>query len=403
MGWVRRKSRVKKAVVPLVLIFSLAAALVLPQTGQANSELDRINRELAKLRQEKAQAEQRARQAENRIQQYERIISQEKQEIRKLLEKIEETTKKMTALEKDIQTKEAEKAEAEEQLRQAIERVEARDKLLQARLRLMYTNGAVTYLDVLLHATSFSDFLDRLNFLKALVGQDKQILEANRRDQQLKEEQTEKIKRLLVQLTANYNAMEKLKNELMAQEKQKEVYIASLNEKIEAEEQITEEEEQLVLSIASKESKLLAQKRKLVTYYQGGKLKYPLPDIYRISSGYGYRIDPITGKKGAFHNGIDFAAPGGTDVLAAESGTVILAGWHGGFGNTVIIDHGNGLWTLYAHMRNNSISVKVNDTVKQGQKIGEVGTTGRSTGNHLHFTVYLNEQSVNPAQYLNLQ
>ncbi len=114
-------------------------------------------------------------------------------------------------------------------------------------------------------------------------------------------------------------------------------------------------------------------------------------------SGYGSRIDPFTGRS-AFHQGIDFSAPTGTDIRAAAGGVVITSEWHPGFGNLVEIDHGNDLITRYAH--SSKIWVKAGDLVKRGQKIAEVGSTGRSTGAHLHFEVLVNGEAQNPMKFL---
>lgn len=117
----------------------------------------------------------------------------------------------------------------------------------------------------------------------------------------------------------------------------------------------------------------------------------------RISSGYGLRIHPIYGTK-QFHSGTDIAANNGTPVLAAAGGKVVRAGWISGFGKTIVLDHGNGITTLYAH--NSQLLVKVGEMVRVGQEISKVGTTGTSTGPHLHFGVMLNEETVNPMRYL---
>ncbi len=119
-----------------------------------------------------------------------------------------------------------------------------------------------------------------------------------------------------------------------------------------------------------------------------------------MTSPFGTRVDPLTGAPGAFHSGLDFGAPEGTAILAAESGTVIVAGWTNGFGNTVIIEHDNSTWTLYGHIRNGGLAVQKGDTVRRGQKVAEVGSTGRSTGNHLHFEVRKNGMAVDPTAYL---
>jgi len=125
---------------------------------------------------------------------------------------------------------------------------------------------------------------------------------------------------------------------------------------------------------------------------------WPVPGRYRISSYFGWRPRPI-GTGNEHHHGIDIPAPARTPIVAAESGTVILSQWHGGFGNTVIISHGGGLTTLYAHNTQNL--VRVGDTVTRGQQIALVGTTGHSTGNHLHFEVRQDGTPVNPLPFLN--
>lgn len=129
-----------------------------------------------------------------------------------------------------------------------------------------------------------------------------------------------------------------------------------------------------------------------------GAFAWPLPDHTYISSGYGSRTDPITGEPGAFHTGLDIPAPTGTPVLASADGTIIFSGVNGGYGNCVIIQHSNGIQTLYGH--NSELKVKKGDKVIQGQIIAKVGQTGRATGPHCHFEFRVNGQHVNPAQYL---
>lgn len=122
----------------------------------------------------------------------------------------------------------------------------------------------------------------------------------------------------------------------------------------------------------------------------------PVPEGF-VGSGYGMRVDPFTGQM-AMHAGLDFAAPAGTPIFAAAGGVVVNAGSHPEFGNMVEIDHGNHLTTLYAHARR--LFVKTGDIVREGQKVAEVGTTGRSTGPHLHFEVHVNGVAQNPTRFL---
>ena len=128
----------------------------------------------------------------------------------------------------------------------------------------------------------------------------------------------------------------------------------------------------------------------------GGWL-YPLPYQCQVTDSYGYRIHPLT-KKYSWHNGVDFGAAAGTAILAAKSGTVTTAAYSGAWGYYVVINHGDGYSTLYAHQP--SLSVSVGDYVTQGQTIGYVGSTGYSTGPHLHFTIYYNGSDVNPFNYI---
>lgn len=133
------------------------------------------------------------------------------------------------------------------------------------------------------------------------------------------------------------------------------------------------------------------------TVYRGGKVNYGVVNGKRISSLYGYRIHPITGKR-LFHDGLDIAANHGNAVYAYTDGLVVQAGWNGGYGISILIDHGNGLKTRYAHL--SRLNVRVGQKVQTGQKIGAVGSTGNSTGPHLHFEVIKNGKTQNPLNYL---
>lgn len=128
-----------------------------------------------------------------------------------------------------------------------------------------------------------------------------------------------------------------------------------------------------------------------------GTGRFVFPANARISSGFGNRVHPILGYS-RFHGGVDFAAPQGTAIYAADSGQVIFSGWYGGYGQTVIVDHGGGLTTLYAHA--SRLLVREGQSVRQGQSIAAVGSTGLSTGPHLHFEVRRNGNPVNPMGYL---
>ncbi|MBE0475592.1 MAG: M23 family metallopeptidase [Coriobacteriia bacterium] len=135
-----------------------------------------------------------------------------------------------------------------------------------------------------------------------------------------------------------------------------------------------------------------------------GVMAWPVPGFYRVSSPYGYRIHPIFGTR-KLHTGIDVGRDGGRSIdgaaiVASGDGEVIYAGYRGGYGNTVMVDHGNGVVTLYAHQRSGGIRVGVGQRVSKGDTIGTVGSTGYSTGPHLHFEVRVNGAPVDPMPYL---
>ncbi len=387
---------------PLILVLTVAVTYTLPDRGQARSELQQVNAELDATRAELARAKQKAEDAKNAIVEYESEKQLVKAELEQLQAEIDAAGAEKSRIQKEIMTSEIELDIAEEEKAQAEERIHLRDEKLQSRLRLMYTNGSVSYLEVLFSSTSFSDFLDRYQSLQSLVDQDKQMLEANRHDLALIMEKEQEIKTLLAQQTDDFNRMAELETILITKEKEREVQIASLNANIEHEHAVTEEMAEAAVELANRQAELLVKQKNLQNFSSGGELAYPFERWYPITSNYGGRVDPITGRKGASHYGIDFGAPSGTNIVATHKGTVMIAGWVNGYGYTVVLDDGDGIRTWYCHMTTGSIQVSVGEVVDVGEVVGQVGSTGRSTGPHLHLGVQKNGNWVDPANYLAL-
>ncbi|UKS26168.1 peptidoglycan DD-metalloendopeptidase family protein [Paenibacillus sp. HWE-109] len=393
-----------KKILPLVLTLGIAASLAVPYAGYAASTTEKIDQQLTQLKKQKAEAQQKASDAQNQITKVQTEKDQTTKDMNTLLNQVNEASKKLTNLNEQIDQVSDNLELNAKQLDEAVARVESRDSMLKSRVRLMYMNGFVSYMDVLLSATSFNDFLNRIEALKSIVNQDKEILESNKKDKEtvtLKKEETEKQLEQVKILYANADA---LRDELQAKEKAKEVKIASLSKQEKVLEDISEESDKQITQIAKQEADLQEKKRaaskaKSPFTYTGGKLGYPLAAQAPLTSDFVDRINPVTGKAES-HKGIDLGAPKGTGILAAENGSVIYASWMNGYGNCIIVNHGNGLWTLYGHIMNDGIYVKVGDVVKRGQKIAGVGSTGQSTGNHLHFEVRLNEVPRDPKPYL---
>jgi murein DD-endopeptidase MepM/ murein hydrolase activator NlpD len=289
---------------------------------------------------------------------------------------------------------------------------------------------------VLLTSTSFSDFLTRADSLKTIVDQDQHLLDEHKKDKQLVVDKKAELDVQYAEAKSLYAQKKQRKSQLNEKEQEKQVLLASYDAKIEESEELTQEQEDVLMQIASKRSALLQEKNKLreqqaaaaakakaaaaaraaaaakaptkvssnsssATSYSSGNGIFGMPvSGARVSSGFGPRIHPITGEVGKLHAGVDFAVAQGTSVHAASGGIVIMAEWYSGYGYTVIVDHGGGLWTLYGHLREGGFKVSKGDTVSRGDIIAESGNTGNSTGPHLHFEVRDNGTAVNPFNYL---
>ncbi|MGD9678670.1 MAG: murein hydrolase activator EnvC [Vulcanibacillus sp.] len=388
----------------ILIIFALVFSfLVPPFEVSAESEWDKLDREIQELQKQKEEAAR----ASNALKQEISKVQTDKKTIEKDLVKInaeiKEAENKLFALEKELADVTNQAKAAADELEEAVKRVDERDALLKSRVRLMYKNGSVDYIEVLLSSTSFTDFLQRFSALKKIVESDKNILTANINDKNIIEEKKNEIDTYLVSLEELFTETEELKASLRVSEEKRMFEMASLDDKEEQLKEANLEEERIISELALAQSKKINEKSLLE--FAGGKFTWPVPESRRITSDYGLRIDPFTGAR-VGHTGIDIGhAPNksslyGADIVAAADGVVIVASYVNGYGNTVMIDHGSGLWTLYAHIRNGGIKVKVGEAVVKGEKIAEVGTTGRSTGPHLHFEVRLNNVPVNPWNYL---
>jgi murein DD-endopeptidase MepM/ murein hydrolase activator NlpD len=387
----------KKILLPL-LVLALVFSINTPPVQVEASKLDELNKKLKQLEAQAIQSEKTKKNAESEIKSINSETKVVEKEINELNSQIENTKKEIALKEQEIEKTKTDLQQTAQALDEAEQRVADRDSLLRSRVRLMYTSGSVSYLDVLFNSTSFADFLDRYRALSQIVDQDKHILEADIEDKNLIAANKAKIEVDVANLEVAYQELEDTKNSLIVKEKDKEVRIAQLQSRKEHLEEITEDEEKALTDFLKEKSKVTAEINKLKAEKHAGKYMYPLPKDFKVTSKFGYRIHPITKKK-KLHTGTDFGAPTGTEVLAAGSGIVITAKFWGGYGNAVVIDHLNGQWTLYAHM--SKILVKENDKVKMGETIGKVGNTGSSTGPHLHYEVRVDSVAVDAMKYTN--
>lgn len=366
--------------------FSLVAVRPVPARADVMDDLqklqqqqEQLNRDLNALKQQKTRTQAEYNKVQN--------------EIKKKQAQLAQLQKDLAYLESQFQQTSIDVAAAEEDLADAEARLNLRQNLLETRLRTMYEEGTVSYLEVLLSAKDFGDFLSRFELLKDIVAQDAELMKqvkAEREEVAAKkaalEEKKAQIARLKDQTASQRATVAQVTTDLQTKKGQLAVNLRELEKQ---EDQLIERSNQLTDQISAIQAKLGTKRT--------GKLSMIWPVVAPITSQFGNRYHPVL-KKYKMHTGLDLGAKMSTPIKAAESGTVIMAQWDSGYGNMTVIDHGDGISTLYGHQ--SKLAVKVGDKVARGQVIGYVGSTGISTGPHLHFEVRVNGQVKNPLNYL---
>ena len=307
-------------------------------------------------------------------------------------------------------------ADKEQEVLNAQEREQEQLVRYRARVRAMEENGTLNYLAMILKSNNLGEMLTAMDDVEEIMTRDKKLeddyIHARENTEELKAEyesyreevngkqdalrlEQEKLQaeideasELLLGLKADYDDRQAEIAEIAAQEDATNMAISVLVAKLEAERAAAAAAAAYTGSDGAPDSGAAA--------YSTGSFIFPVASYTYISSRFGERIHPITGEL-KNHNGMDIASNMGTTVYAADGGRVVLAEWYGGYGNCIMIEHGNGYKTLYGHL--SVISVKNGQTVNQGDAIGQVGSTGNSTGPHLHFEVYLNGGRIDPEQF----
>ena len=274
--------------------------------------------------------------------------------------------------------------------------LQEKTELLNNRIAEIYKTNNRSFLDVILEAEDFIDFVTRFKLMNLLLKQDIELI------QEIKDKKTEllNLNKNMLELKEDQESEKRRIEEmvLLSEEKNREIEDI-YNEKLDLFSQAKANKDALIAmenQLSAKEAEITSI---LQTYDYGvapaGKLFWPTNG--KISSGFGYRTSKTTGRT-RFHQGIDIYAPLGTPVIAADAGQVLKAEYHGGYGLAILVYHGGGVATYYAHL--SGINVSVGQYVQAGQIIGQVGNTGFSTGYHLHFEVRIKGEAKNPMDYL---
>lgn len=388
-----------------ILIILCAALVMVPATVYASAVKDKLD-----------DAKQKEKELQQRLKAVQASIEQIKQDITTAQEYIQQLDDQMTALTDDIiatndkiDKKNDEIQITTKNLENAQKREEEQYEAMKLRIKYMYENSSESFMDVLFSASSISELLNRAEYVSKVTKYDREKL-----DEFI--EIKESIDAFKTQLETEEAELEDYKADLECQQEGVEILLEAKNEevdKLEADKKayaLTKEEiDKDLASLDNTISLLTAQynaeqlakanaKASQTALYSKSLLVWPLPGHFMISSHFsGNRLDPVTQSYYAAHKGTDIPAPTGTPVIAAAAGLVTAAGYSSSMGNYVVIAHGDGITTRYYH--NSSLAVSAGQAVAGGQVISYVGSTGQSTGPHLHFEVRVNEVAVDAMQF----
>lgn len=366
--------------------------------GRADEEkIKRIERDIQQMQKQSKALQRQQEQTQAQLREVNRRERITVSEINRLSQAIDRTENKLEQVRGELARAEARLAAVTAELERAERQLAQRTELLHRRVRAIYEHGTLVYLDVLMAAGSFNDFLTRFDNLQRVVAGDVRLFYDVRAWRARVSEQKAAQERERARVMAVMEQVEETKAHLERQKDEREqLYRDILNDK-RALEQALDELEEKSRQIAATLRRLEEELEKELSIEGALILSHPLPGA-PVTSGFGKRVHPILGEV-RMHTGIDYGAPYGTPIRAAAAGKVFQAGWMGGYGQAVIIIHGKGVSTLYGHM--SKINVAAGQMVKKGDVIGLVGSTGLSTGPHLHFEVRINGEPQNPAAYLN--
>ena len=350
---------------------------------------------LGELKDKKEELENQIKDSNEQIEQIQIELTENLEEINKLDEKIYLYENEIAALTENLNGVEKEIKETEEKLNIIENNYNSQKETFENRMVSIYKSGDVVYLDVLLNSNSVSDFISNYYLIGELAKYDNQLLE-NIENQRI---QIESIKEVLDEKRENIKTAKKNKEKTaIALENTKLVkttYISKLTEQEKEMKQKIDNAQQELDNIESQIRK--ASTQDLGKDYVGGELAWPTPGYTTVTSPFGMRLHPVL-KVNRLHTGIDIGAPSGANIVAANSGVVTQSTYTSGYGNMIIINHGGGISTVYAH--GSKIIAKAGQVVERGEIIMKVGSTGMSTGPHLHFEVRVNGNYVDPLPYV---
>ena len=371
-------------------------AYIMAEDEDLTNQLDSIQQQVNQQNAAKADAET--------------VIGSVSEQLRQIEEQLRQATAELGTIKEQRVAVENDITLNERQLAEAQKRLEGRESVFYKRVRDIYINGRLSYLDVVIGAKDFSDFANRLEVLKRIIDSDITLINEIKKERSEIEAHKQKLEADRAKLVELEKAALAKQAEIEQKKAERNVVLQKAqNDRATAMQAIEE------LNASSAQVSAMLKERQAAraaaaaaaaqssggqgasdNWVQGtGQLGWPVSG--EITSPYGYRVHPIWGTT-IYHSGIDIGVDEGTPVHAADGGVVVWSGWMGGYGYAVVIDHGNGLSTLYGH--NSELAVDEGQSVAKGQVISYAGSTGNSTGPHVHFEVRANGDPVDPMGYL---
>ena len=395
-----------RRITALGLILVLAAGIPIQASSASTEKVtedDASTKSLQEAQDEKAQLEKALKEAQGTIEDLKDSKGDIESNVTELNQQLIDISARITDLENQLTAKSEDIQETKDELAGAKEREAQQYADMKVRIQFMYENGQTSYLEALLSSRNISEFLNSADYIAQIQSYDRQKLTEY-------QDTVESIVNLEAQLEQEYTDLEALKSTVesnkatvAAMMRQKESELADISGDIE---DAQSDADYYAAEIQAQEELIAAIKRAEAEKaaagveehpYTGGAFRWPCPSSTRVTSDYGTRVSPMSGAS-SNHKGIDIGASSGADIIAAADGTVTAASYSSAAGNYVMIDHGGGLYTVYMHA--SSLLVSPGQTVSAGDVIAKVGSTGISTGSHLHFGVSLNGSYVSPWSYL---
>ena len=387
------KTRIVSLLMAFCMLFVIFSESAAPAMASTQAEIDKLKKQAAEITANKKDLQKeidRLKAEAKDANAQKELLDKQNDMIRSELKNAED---QIANYERLIEQTKAELALAEQDEAEQHE-------LFCRRVRAMEENGTVSYWAVLFNAGSFTDLLSTLDDVGEIMDNDQRIFDEMREIRKSIEEKKATLEKCLVEAEEQRNLLEEKRKELQAKLDESTALIQKISANKEQYQKLLKAEEAEAKSIDAQIKKLQAQLAASGSSKPGTKGGYiwPVTTSKKISSTFGSRVNPVTGRSET-HKGVDIAGVFySSNVIAAKAGTVIISQYGSSYGNYVVVSHGTGNTTLYAHLSKRS--VKVGDVVKQGDVLGVTGSTGNSTGPHLHFEITEGGSRIDPLKYL---